>query len=302
MTKQFCGYISIVGKPNVGKSTLLNTILDKKISITSRKSQTTRNNIIGVKTDNEFQMIFLDTPGIHMQATKTLNKVLNHSALSVIQDSDLVLFLLHRTSLQNQDRQVLNKIKESKVPAICVLNKVDQVQNKNDLLLLIKEVDAVYSFLDYVPISAKHNDGIGDLLGCIKKALPENNHLYPSDSEEKEIPDNFFISELVREKIIRSLGDELPHETYVVVETKGMEGKMLSIGVIIYVARDSQKSIVIGHKGSNLKRIGQQTRIELEKMIHKKVLLKTFVKVNRNWNNDAQYLSSLGVGSNQDAS
>ena len=302
MTKQFCGYISIVGKPNVGKSTLLNTILDKKISITSRKSQTTRNNIIGVKTDNEFQMIFLDTPGIHMQATKTLNKVLNHSALSVIQDSDLVLFLLHRTSLHNQDRQVLNKIKESKVPAICVLNKVDQVQNKNDLLLLIKEVDAVYSFLDYVPISAKHNDGIGDLLGCIKKALPENNHLYPSDSEEKEIPDNFFISELVREKIIRSLGDELPHETYVVVETKGMEGKMLSIGVIIYVARDSQKSIVIGHKGSNLKRIGQQTRIELEKMIHKKVLLKTFVKVNKNWNNDSQYLSSLGVGSNQDAS
>ena len=301
MTKQFCGYISIVGKPNVGKSTLINTILDKKISITSRKSQTTRNNIIGVKTDNEFQMIFLDTPGIHMQAKKTLNKVLNHSALSVIQDSDLVLFVLHRTSLQSQDMQVLEKILESKVPAICVLNKIDQVQNKNDLLPLIKEIDALYSFLDYVPISAKHNDGVGDLLGCIKKSLPENNHLYPSDSEEREIPDNFFISELVREKIIRSLGDELPHETYVAVETKAMEGKMLSVGVIIYVARDSQKSIVIGHEGSNLKRIGQQTRIELEKMIHKKVLLKTFVKVNKNWNNDAQYLSSLGVGSNQDA-
>ena len=301
MTKQFCGYISIVGKPNVGKSTLLNTILDKKISITSRKSQTTRNNIIGVKTDDEFQMIFLDTPGIHMQAKKTLNKVLNHSALSVIQDSDLVLFLLHRTSLQAQDMQVLKKIQESKVPAICVLNKVDQVQNKNDLLPLIKEIDEIYSFLDYVPISAKQNDGIGELLGCIKKSLPENNHLYPLDSEEKEIPDNFFISELVREKIIRSLGDELPHETYVVVETKAMDGKMLSIGVIIYVARDSQKSIVIGHEGSNLKRIGQQTRIELEKMIHKKVLLKTFVKVKKNWINDAQYLSSLGVGSNQDA-
>ena len=174
------------------------------------------------------------------------------------------------------------------------------MQNKNDLLPLIKEINEIYSFLDYVPISAKQNDGIGELLGCIKKSLPENNHLYPSDSEEKEIPDNFFISELVREKIIRSLGDELPHETYVVVETKAMDGKMLSIGVIIYVARDSQKSIVIGHEGSNLKRIGQQTRIELEKMIHKKVLLKTFVKV-KNWNNDAQYLSSLGVGSNQDA-
>ena len=143
MTKQFCGYISIVGKPNVGKSTLLNTILDKKISITSRKSQTTRNNIIGVKTDDEFQMIFLDTPGIHMQAKKTLNKVLNHSALSVIQDSDLVLFLLHRTSLQAQDMQVLKQIQATKVPAICVLNKVDQVQNKNDLLPLIKEINEI---------------------------------------------------------------------------------------------------------------------------------------------------------------
>ena len=247
-------------------------------------------------------MIFLDTPGIHLKATKTLNKVLNHSALSVIEDSDIVLFVLQRTALQDQDKQVLKKIKETKVPAICVLNKIDQVQNKNDLLPLIQELDAIYSFNDYVPISALNHDGIEDLLGCIKKALPENNHLYPAEAEEKEIPNNFFISELVREKIIRSLGDELPHETYVAVETKSMEGKMLSIGVIIYVARDSQKSIVIGHEGSNLKRIGQQTRIELEKMIHKKVLLKTFVKVNKNWNNDAQYLSSLGVGSSQDAS
>ena len=146
MTKKFCGYISIVGKPNVGKSTLLNTILDKKISITSRKSQTTRNNILGVKTDEDFQMIFLDTPGIHMKATKTLNKVLNHSALSVIEDSDLVLFVIQRTDLQEQDRQVLEKIKETKVKAICVLNKIDQVQNKNDLLPLIQEINEIYTF------------------------------------------------------------------------------------------------------------------------------------------------------------
>ena len=302
MSKKFCGYISIVGKPNVGKSTLINTILGKKISITSRKSQTTRNNILGVKTQGDHQMIFLDTPGIHMKATKTLNKVLNHSALSVIADSDLVLFLVQRTSLQEQDRQVLQKIIETQVKAICVFNKVDQVQNKNELLPLIQEIDAQYAFLDYVPISALHNEGIEDLLACIIKTLPENNHLYPVEVEDKEMPDNFFISELVREKIIRSLGDELPHETYVAVETKAMEGTMLSIGVIIYVARDSQKSIVIGHQGSNLKRIGQQARLELEKMLNKKVMLKTFVKVNKNWNNDAQYLSSLGVGSSQDAS
>ena len=154
MSKKFCGYISIVGKPNVGKSTLLNTILDRKISITSRKSQTTRNNILGVKTDLNYQMIFLDTPGIHMKATKTMNKVLNHSALSVIEGSDLVLFILHRTALQEQDRQVLQKIIDTKVNAICVFNKVDQVQNKNELLPLIQEIDNQYSFLDYSPISA----------------------------------------------------------------------------------------------------------------------------------------------------
>jgi GTP-binding protein Era len=302
MSKKFCGYISIVGKPNVGKSTLINTILGKKISITSRKSQTTRNNILGVKTDQDHQMIFLDTPGIHLQAKKTMNKVLNHSALSVIEDSDLVLFLVQRTSLQQQDREVLQKIIDTKVNAICVFNKVDQVQNKNELLPIIQKIDSEYSFMDYVPISALNNEGVDDLLSCVKKALPEHTHLYPAEIEEKEIPDNFFISELVREKIIRSLGDELPHETYVAVETKAMEEKMLSIGVVIYVARDSQKSIVIGHQGSNLKRIGQQTRLELEKMLNKKVMLKTFVKVNKNWNNDAQYLSSLGVGSNHDAS
>jgi len=300
MSKTYCGYISIVGKPNVGKSTLLNTILDKKVSITSRKSQTTRNNILGVKTDQDYQMVFLDTPGIHLRATKTLNKVLNHSALSVIEDSDLVLFVVQRSGLQTQDREVLQKIIDTKVKAICVFNKVDQVNNKNELLPLIQEIDALYCFEDYVPISALHNEGVDDLLSCVKKALPENNHLYPAEVEEEVMPTNFFVSELVREKIIRSLGDELPHETYVVVETKAMEGTMLSIGVIIYVARDSQKSIVIGHQGSNLKRIGQQTRIELEDMLNKKVMLKTFVKVNKNWNNDAQYLSSLGVGSNQD--
>ena len=227
MSKKFCGYISIVGKPNVGKSTLMNTILDKKISITSRKSQTTRNNILGVKTDQDHQMIFLDTPGIHLQAKKTMNKVLNHSALSVIEDSDLVLFVIQRTSLHAQDREVLQKIIDTKVNAICVFNKVDQVQNKNELLPIIQEIDSQYSFLDYVPISALKNEGINDLLTCIKKSLPENNHLYPAEIAEKEIPDNFFISELVREKIIRSLGDELPHETYVAIETKAMEEKML---------------------------------------------------------------------------
>ena len=144
MTKKFCGYISIVGKPNVGKSTLLNVILDKKVSITSRKSQTTRNNILGVKTEGDFQMVFLDTPGIHINATKTMNKVLNHSATSVIEDSDLVLFLVQRTALQEQDLQVINKIKESNVRSICVLNKVDQVENKNQLLPLIQKINDIY--------------------------------------------------------------------------------------------------------------------------------------------------------------
>jgi len=296
MNKTYCGYISIIGKPNVGKSTILNHILGKKISITSRKSQTTRNNILGIKTDGDKQMIFADTPGMHIKSPKVMNKVLNRSAESLIEDSDIILFVVQRLTLDEEDLSVLKKLKEANSKVICVVNKVDQVSDKNKLLPMIGRLAEEYSFLDIIPIAAINNEGIKELEDLIKQYLPENEHLYGEEAIQNSHKDLFMISELIREKIIRMLGDELPHDTFVQVELLEEEDAIIKIHVIIYVVRDSQKQIVIGKSGSTLKKIGQQARIELEDYFEKKVFLKTWVKVKKNWNTDSDYIQSLGVG------
>ena len=287
MNKTYCGYISIIGKPNVGKSTILNHILGKKISITSRKSQTTRNNILGIKTDNGKQMIFADTPGMHIKSPKVMNKVLNRSAESLIDDSDIILFVVQRLTLDDEDLLVLKKLKDAGSKVICVVNKIDQVSDKNKLLPMIGRLAKEYSFLDIIPISAINNEGIKELEDLIKKYLPENNHIYGEEDIQNSHKDVFMISELIREKIIRMLGDELPHDTFVQVELLEEENNILKIHAIIYVVRDSQKQIVIGRSGGTLKKIGQQARIELEDYFEKKVFLKTWVKVKKNWNTDS---------------
>ena len=296
MNKTYCGYISIIGKPNVGKSTILNHILGKKISITSRKSQTTRNNILGIKTDGDKQMIFADTPGMHIKSPKVMNKVLNRSAESLIEDSDIILFVVQRLTLDEEDLSVLKKLKEANSKVICVVNKVDQVSDKNKLLPMIGRLAEEYSFLDIIPIAAINNEGIKELEDLIKQYLPENEHLYGEEDIQNSHKDLFMISELIREKIIRMLGDELPHDTFVQVELLEEEDAIIKIHAIIYVVRDSQKQIVIGKSGSTLKKIGQQARIELEDYFEKKVFLKTWVKVKKNWNTDSDYIQSLGVG------
>ena len=296
MNKTYCGYISIIGKPNVGKSTILNHILGKKISITSRKSQTTRNNILGIKTDGDKQMIFADTPGMHIKSPKTMNKVLNRSAQSLIDDSDLILFVVQRLTLDEQDLAVLEKIKEAGSQVICVVNKVDQITDKNKLLPMMARLMDEYSFLDIIPISAINDEGVSELEKLIHKYLPENEHIYGEEGIQSSHKDMFMISELIREKIIRMLGDELPHDTFVQVELLENEEKLIKIHAVIYVVRDSQKQIVIGRGGSTLKKIGQQARIELEEYFDKKVFLKTWVKVKKNWNTDSDYIQSLGVG------
>ena len=292
----YCGYISIIGKPNVGKSTILNHILGKKISITSRKSQTTRNNILGIKTTENKQMIFADTPGMHIKSPKTMNKVLNRSAQSLIDDSDLILFVVQRLTLDDQDLAVLEKIKEAGSQVICVVNKVDQITDKNKLLPMMARLMDEYSFLDIIPISAINDEGVAELEKLIHKYLPENEHIYGEEGIQSSHKDMFMISELIREKIIRMLGDELPHDTFVQVELLENEEKLIKIHAVIYVVRDSQKQIVIGRGGSTLKKIGQQARIELEEYFDKKVFLKTWVKVKKNWNTDSDYIQSLGVG------
>jgi GTP-binding protein Era len=296
MNKTYCGYISIIGKPNVGKSTILNHILEKKISITSRKSQTTRNNILGIKTENDKQMIFADTPGMHIKSPKVMNKVLNRSAESLIEDSDIILFVVQRLTLDDEDLSVLKKLKEANSKVICVVNKVDQISDKNKLLPMIGRLAEEYSFLDIIPISAINHEGIKELEHLIKKYLPENDHIYGEEDIQNSHKDNFMISELIREKIIRMLGDELPHDTFVQVELLEDEDEIIKIHAVIYVVRDSQKQIVIGKGGGTLKKIGQQARLELEDYFKKKVFLKTWVKVKKNWNTDSDYIQSLGVG------
>ena len=301
MNKQYCGYISIIGKPNVGKSTIINSILNKKISITSRKSQTTRNNILGIKTINNKQMIFIDTPGMHMKSQKTMNKVLNKSAQSIIEDSDIVLFTIQRLSLDKQDRLILEKLKETSPETICVINKIDQVNDKNKLLPFIENLLGEYNFKEILMISAKNHDGIEDLINVIKKYLPENNHIYDNSFSITKDDDKFMISELIREKIIRKLGDELPHDTFVEIDLLKEKKEIIEIHATIYVNRKSQKQIVIGSRGDILKKIGKQARLEIESYINKKVFLKTWVKVKKNWNTDSGFIQSLGVGGNYDA-
>jgi GTP-binding protein Era len=300
MTKSYCGYISIIGKPNVGKSTILNHILGKKISITSRKSQTTRNNILGIKTEGNKQMIYADTPGMHIKSPKVMNKVLNRSAESLMEDSNIILFVIQRLTLDEQDLSILKKLKQIDSKVICVVNKVDQVADKNKLLPLIERLSSEYSFLDIIPISAINNDGIDDLEALIKKYLPVNEHLYDKNFSSGSHKDTFMISELIREKIIRMLGDELPHDTFVQVELLEHEKEIIKIHAAIFVARNSQKQIVIGKDGNTLKKIGKQARIEIEEYFNKKVFLKTWVKVKKNWNTDSDYLQSLGVGGSYD--
>ena len=301
MTKEYCGYISIVGKPNVGKSTIINSILEKKVSITSRKSQTTRNNILGIKTVGNKQMIFIDTPGMHVKSKKTMNKILNKSAQSIIEDSDIVLFVLQRLSLDKEDQLIIEKLKESEQKTICVINKIDQIEDKNKLLPLIEKLSSQYPFIEILLVSAKTNDGMEDLVETIKSHLPENQHMYDENFQINTSEDKFMISELIREKIIRRLGDELPHDTFVKIDDINNKTNIIEVYATIFVNRQSQKQIVIGAGGKILKNIGEQSRIDIEEYLNKKVFLKTWVKVKKNWNTDSNFIQSLGVGNNYES-
>ena len=301
MLKQFCGYISIIGKPNVGKSTILNSILDKKVSITSRKSQTTRNNILGIKTENNKQMIFIDTPGMHIKSKRTMNKILNKSAQGIIEDSDIILFVIQRLSIDNEDEQILKKLQQTGQKTICVINKIDQVDNKNKFLPFIKKISSMHPFDEIILVSAKTKDGLDDLVSIIKNNLPENNHIYDNNFKIENDQDSFMFSELIREKIIRKLGDELPHDTFVEIDLIEDKEDIVEIHATIYVSRKSQKQIVIGSGGEVLKQIGKQSRLEIEKHLNKKVFLKTWVKVKKNWNTDSGFIQSLGVGGNYES-
>ena len=290
-----CGYVTIIGKTNVGKSTFLNKFLEKKVSITANKSQTTRSNIYAIKSLKTTQIIFIDTPGIHKKSEKTINKVLRKKPAEVIHDVDVIIFMVSGTKFDDIDKESLKLANKSQAKKILVINKIDLVKNKKNLFSFVENTFNKDDFFSIVPISAKNNDGIDLVQLELEKALPDNEFFYP---KEIDFQSNVFeISEIIREKVIRLLGDELPYETAVAIELLNEKKDTFEIDANIYVSKQSQKSIVIGKNGDKIKSIGTAARVDLEKKLNKKVFLKLWCKVQKNWVNNPISLESFGIKS-----
>ena len=287
------GYIAIVGRPNVGKSTLLNHILEQKISITSRKPQTTRNNVIGIKTEGNVQMIFVDTPGIHKGHDKAINRYMNRSASSALEGVDVVVFVVDRSHWTDEDEVVLAQVSRVTCPVIIAVNKLDQLEDKAEILPHLEFVSQKLSSAEVVPLSALKGKNLDSLEKLVQSHMPESDHFYSED----QITDRslrFMTAEIVREKIIRQLGDEVPHQVAVEIEEFIEEPDLVTISAAILAERKGQKRILIGEKGERIKSIGQQARMDIEDLIECKVMLKLWVKVKSGWSDDERALRSLG--------
>lgn len=297
MTASRCGFIAIVGRPNVGKSTLLNHILGQKLSITSRKPQTTRHQVLGIKTEGECQAIYVDTPGLHRRNEKAINRYMNRAASSALNDVDLVLFVVDRDQWTDEDDMVLQRIQHVECPVILVINKVDRVADKGVLLPLIEELGSKHSFADIVPVSALRGHNRDDLETVIEGYLPEGTHLFPED-QITDRSERFLAAELVREKAMRQLGEEVPYEVTVEIEEFKASPKLIEISALILVERAGQKKILIGEGGSRMRQIGSEARRDMEKMFDSKVMLRLWVKVKSGWSDDERALRSLGYTEN----
>ena len=288
-----CGYVAIVGRPNVGKSTLLNHILGQKISITSRKPQTTRNTVVGIKTEGDVQIIFVDTPGMHLGQQKAINRYMNRAANTAMKDVDVVVFVVDRFIWTEEDEAVAEKLEHVKCPIILAVNKVDQIEDKETLLPHLQQLSEKFTVAEIVPLSALRNTNLDRLEQLITERLPEGIHMYPED-QITDRSSRFMAAEIVREKITRQLGDELPYEMAVEIEEFKQEGNLLNISALILVERDGQKKILIGDKGERIKLIGTQARMDMEKLFEMKIMLKLWVKVKSGWSDDERALRSLG--------
>lgn len=291
-----CGYIAIIGRPNVGKSTLLNRILGLKLSITSRKPQTTRHQILGVKTLENAQYVYVDTPGIHSGGKKAINRYMNKAASSVIHDVDVLLFLVQALKWTDEDQMVLDKLKDVTAPIVLVINKVDIVEEKEKLLPFIQQISQKYTFNNVIPLSAKKGENVASLEQTIGELLPENPPLFQED-EYTDRSVRFLVAELIREKLVRELGKELPYETTVEIEQFKEDEKLVTIHAVILVEKKGQKAIIIGNQGSRLKSIGTKARLDMEKLLDKKVFLQLWVKVKAGWSDSESALRSLGYDS-----
>lgn len=287
------GYVAILGRPNVGKSTLLNQVLGEKISITARKAQTTRHRIVGVKTSGDCQAIYVDTPGIHSRADSNLNRYMNKAALSTLNDVDVIIFMIVGTIWHKEDDLVFRALEKVKCPVILAINKVDLVSQKKLLLSYIEEMSKKYNFAAIVPLSAQNNTNVDSLEEEVKGLLPENPFFFDS-SQKTDRDKKFLISEIIREKLTRLLGQELPYAVTVIVDSMNIEKGVMKINATIYVERRGQKIIIIGKDGEGLKKVGTLARQDIEMMFGEKVFLRLWVKVKANWTGDKLLLKKLG--------
>ncbi|MCK9469613.1 MAG: GTPase Era [Porticoccaceae bacterium] len=297
MSSSRCGYVAIVGRPNVGKSTLLNHLLGFKLSITSRKPQTTRHNVLGILTEDECQIVFVDTPGIHSGQEKALNRYMNKAAGRAIADVDLVVFVVDRDRWSEGDDLVARRLAQVDVPVIVALNKVDRLTDKAALLPQMEQLATLLPNAQIVPISALHGTNLEVLVEAIREKIPEGMHFFPED-QITDRSERFLAAEIVREKITRQLGAELPYEVAVEVEEWRREGAVLHISALILVEREGQKKIIIGDKGERLKKIGQQARLDMENLFDTRIMLNLWVKVRSGWSDDERALKSLGYHDN----
>ena len=288
-----CGYVGLIGRPNVGKSTLLNHLIGQKISITSHKPQTTRHRILGIKTTAQAQFVFVDTPGLHQGGKHAMSRYLNRAAASTLNDVDVVIFLVEALKFTDEDASVLTKLKTIKMPVILAINKVDRVNDKEKLLPFLADMSQKMKFAEVLPISALKDVNLKEIETAIVKHLPESEPFF----DEDQITDRsirFLAAEIIREKLTRSLHQELPYNLTVEIEQFKPGDEQTLIHAVIWVERDNQKGIVIGKNGERLKEIGKQARIDIAKLIEHRVHLELWVKVKEGWSDDERALHSLG--------
>lgn len=287
-----CGYIALIGKPNVGKSTLLNRILGKKIGITSRKPQTTRHQLLGIKTEADAQFIYVDTPGLQHEYTGKMNRYMNKAAAASIADVDLVVWLIDVTRWNKDDDWILQRLTEVARPVLIAFNKIDKLKPTQELQSLREKLDGL-TIIEEFEISAKHGTEVDHLENTLAKLLPENPHFFPAD-QVTDRPERFLVAEIIREKIMRNTGQELPYSVTVVIEAFTEQKRALRIDATIYVEREGQKPMLIGKGGQKLKQIGTEARIDIEQLLEQKVNLQLWVKVKSGWSDDAKALRNFG--------
>jgi GTP-binding protein Era len=293
VTERQCGYVAIVGRPNVGKSTLLNHLMGFKLSITSRKPQTTRHNVLGILSEEECQMIFVDTPGIHSQQDKALNRYMNRAAGSAIKDVDVIVFVVDRDKWNEGDEMVAQRVFQQPIPVIIAVNKTDRVEEKTSLIPRMQALAERFPQAEIIPIAALQGHNLKHLKERIRNKMPVADFFYPED-QVTDRSQRFIAAELVREKITRQLGAELPYEITVEIEEWRREERILHISALILVEREGQKKIIIGEGGQRLKKIGQQARQDMEALFDTKIMLNLWVKVKAGWSDDERALKSLG--------